>query len=273
MKANLILTIAATLLAAACSCSSNAPTPMHSTSITLGADFDHTHSDFTVVLAQVVNGEQVDYTTLKGIAQQLDHYLAQLEATDPADFASWTREQRYAFWINAYNAYILRLIRDADNPASIRDLGGAVFGRIWDLKLIPLGKLAPALEQDLLSFGNIEHDILRPQFKDARTHAAINCASESCPPLQAFAFNADGLEIQLEETMVKFLGNSRLNKFDREAKTLEVSSIFDWFGEDFERDEGDIRAYVQRYLGEGNAWISGADLSFLEYSWSLNAVD
>lgn len=258
-------------LATACSCSSNQPQALYSPAPVSAHPFDHSHQDLTDVLALAVVKARVNYVHLKAQTEPLDGYLAQLESVKLAEFKAWNREQRFAFWINAYNAYILRLVRDNHPLESIRDLGGNLFGRVWDHELIPLGHLAPSLEQELISFGQLEHEILRPNFQDARVHAAINCASESCPPLQAVAFRAVELEAQLELTMGKFVRNERLNQFDQTDQAIRLSSIFDWFSEDFEHDAGSAKAFVQRYLGDRDTtWIPAASQGYLDYSWDLN---
>ncbi len=258
-------------LAAGCSCASDGPAPLASNVEPPSGAFDQEHKLLDDLLARFASSEGADYQGLAKESAQLNTYLAALESVPLESFVGWSREERYAFWANAYNAYILRLIVDNYPVESIRDLGGKVFGRVWDLELIPLSQLAPEIDHELLSFNDLEHVILRPEFQDARVHAAVNCASASCPPLSPFAFVGARLDAQLEAAMTAFVQDSTRNELDASAGALRLSSIFDWFSEDFVRDAGSVRAYVQRYAGDrGGEWMGQAKLSYLDYSWALN---
>ena len=235
--------------------------------------YDASHSRLDALLGAYVVGDTVDYVALKAERGELDLYLANLAQLDHETFAALPRAERYAFWINVYNASILRLIVEHHPVDSIRDLGGAVFGRVWDQRLIPLGHLAPELGEANLSFTDVEHAILRPRFEDARVHAAINCASISCPPLLNRAFVAASLEADLDEVMRAFVNDPNRNTLDDAANELQVSAIFDWFAEDFEQDAGSVREYILSFAnGSETTWIRDAGLSYLDYDWNLNAV-
>jgi hypothetical protein len=123
-----------------------------------------------------------------------------------------------------------------------------------------------------VTLDHIEHDILRPRFRDPRVHFAVNCASKSCPPLLAEPFRGQTLDAQLTAVTVEFLNqpaNSRL-----EGDRLWVSSIFKWFAEDFNADVvGFYLAYAQgelkRKLEAGRGRI---EVKYMDYDWSLNAA-
>lgn len=265
------LLLAVPLLISACSAG---PGALTSSATAPAGEFDHGHELLDGLLARHVRTAGVDYDGLADESEALDQYLAGLHAVGPDELAGWSREQRYAFWINTYNAHILRLIIDAraaGEVESIRDLGGALVNRIWDQELIPMQALHPDGSDQLLSFSEVEHEILRPRFEDARVHAAINCASVSCPPLLPEAFEAGRLELQLDQAMAAFLADSTRNQLDQEAGELRLSAIFDWFAEDFERDAGGVREYVQRFAGSAAGdWVLSAKVKHLPYDWSLN---
>ena len=82
-------------------------------------------------------------------------------------------QKKMAYWINVYNAFTIKMIVDNYPVSSITKLHG---GKPWDVKWIELGEKKYSLNE-------IEHNILRPQFKDARIHFAVNCAAQSCPPI------------------------------------------------------------------------------------------
>ncbi|MFT4710018.1 MAG: hypothetical protein ACI9D0_000624 [Bacteroidia bacterium] len=262
------------LLLSACSCASDEPRslgPGSDAALGQKLAFDQQHQLLSELLGQYVTPGGVRYADLSKDTDKLNRYLAMVQSITPVELETWTRNQRYAFWINTYNAHILALIVDNYPLDSIRDLGGAVFGKVWDLELIPMGAHNPDGSGDSLSLGDIEHEILRPEFRDARVHAAINCASESCPPLLAEAFVADKLEAQLSGAMAAFLQDPSRNRIDPVAGALELSSIFDWFAEDFELEDAGIRNYVSRHAGlSSTEWIAEASLGYLDYSWALN---
>ena len=235
--------------------------------------FDHSHARWTEILSAHVQGEGVDYKSLKEDRAGLDAYLGSLESVQPEEFAAWSRAQKYAYWIDAYNAYTVKRVVDAYPIASIQDLGDEK-GKVWDQEFIPLGKLFPEAGDEKLSLNDIEHRILRPTFKDARVHAAINCASRGCPPLLAKAFTADRLEDQLDEQVARWLGDPSRNRFDEKAGKVVVSKLFDWFQSDFVRDGGSVRAWLAQHAPEKErAWLSSAEdvaIEFQDYSWKLN---
>ncbi len=116
----------------------------------------------------------------------------------------------------------------------------------------------------------IEHDILRPGFKDPRVHFVVNCASKGCPPLRSEPYQADILERQLDEMTRAFINDSRRNRL--EGRTLYVSKIFKWFSEDFNNDVvGFFLKYARKDLKkqlEDNK--SEIKVKYLDYDWSLN---
>ena len=238
-------------------------------------DFDHTHARWTAVLAQHVHGDRFDYAALRLDRTPLDDYIIQLRVVGADQLAGWTREQRYAFWINAYNAHVVQLVMDNYPLESIKDLGG-LFSPVWKKRFIKLKALHPGGSGKELSLNDIEHEILRPRFKDARVHAAINCASIGCPPLRSEAFVAERLDEQLDGQVRQWLADSNRNQYEPQEATLRVSEIFDWFEEDFERDAGSVRKWIARYAPpEEVEWLRATKqvrVKYLNYSWKLNEV-
>ena len=131
--------------------------------------------------------------------------------------------------------------------------------------------LHPDGENEELALNDIEHKILRKRYKDARLHAAINCASASCPPLRNEAFTADKLDAQLDEQMRAFVNDAARNHVDPAQKKLELSEIFKWFAEDFERDAKSVQEFLIRFApAEKAEFIRGAKIRYIDYDWSLN---
>jgi len=234
--------------------------------------FDHSHAAWTAVLAEHVDADTFDYAALAKDRAGFEAYLSSLEAVTAEELAGWRKEQRFAFWINAYNAYTIRKVVDNYPLKSIRKLDGT-FGlsSVFDSEFIPLRALHPEGKGEKLSLNDIEHEILRKHFEDARIHAAINCASTSCPPLRAEAFVAERLEKQLDEQMRAFVNDPARNRLDKKRNRLRVSEIFKWFKEDFERDGESVKGYLARWLPEEeHAFVEKAALEYLDYDWSLN---
>jgi hypothetical protein len=240
---------------------------------TAGA-FDHGHAAWTKILAACVRDGGFDYALLKQDRKAFDAYLKSLQDVTPAELAGWTKEQRFAFWINAYNAHCIQKVVDNYPLKSIRKLDGA-FGinSVFEKSFIPMNAHHPDGKNTELALNDIEHKILRVQFKDARLHAAINCASASCPPLRNEAFVAERLEAQLQEQMTSFVNDATRNTIDSAKKELAVSEIFKWFKEDFERDAKSVQEYLARFAPADKAeFIRAAKLRHRDYDWDLNDV-
>lgn len=192
---------------------------------------------------------QVDYKNLKKNEAELAIAVDQLVSIMPDE--TWSRSEKLAYWINIYNAFTIKLVVGNYPLKKITDLDG---GKTWDVKRIELGGKRYSLNQ-------IENEIIRPQFKDARIHFAINCAAKSCPPLFNHAFVADKLEQQLESRTRLFILDEKFNRIS--SSSIELSRIFDWYAADF----GDTKAFLKKY---SNAKIPDLPIKFNDYDWTLN---
>ncbi len=215
---------------------------------------------FAELLTKYNNNGDVDYAGFKKEESRLDAYLDVLAEIKPA---SLSRNDRFAFYANAYNAWTIKLILTGyPGVESIKDLG-SFFKSPWKKEFVRIGG-------EIISLDTIEHDILRPQFKDPRVHMAVNCASKSCPPLWGEPFAGNRLDDQLNAAASNFVNNPRFNHL--EGDTLYVSRIFKWFSEDFDND---VFSFFEKY-GEGQLKMtvqanrSALDVEFLDYDWSLN---
>ena len=214
------------------------------------------HNDWSALLNKHVHNGAVDYAAMRKDSKALDAYLAKLSANVPS--ASASQNEAMAFWINAYNAYTVKLIVDNPKVKSIQDLDK---GKPWDRVWITLGSKKYSLSQ-------IENDILR-KMGDPRIHFAINCASRSCPTLLNEAYSFSTLDAQLDAQTRAFI-NSPSNNIITQSKTgrggtnVQVSHIFEWYAKDF----GDVPAFINKYA---KAPIpANAKISYLTYDWSLN---
>ncbi|WP_163339660.1 DUF547 domain-containing protein [Desulfopila sp. IMCC35008] len=222
------------------------------------------HDNWDSLLQVHVKNGLVDYNGFKRQEKLLDEYLHQL-AEVPTEQLSGN--EKLAFYINAYNAYTIKLIlqnfRKGSPPRSIKDIGG-FFSSPWSIRFAVVGG-------DTLTLDNIEHDIIRKEFDEPRVHFAVNCASLSCPPLLNRAYRGELLDDQLQENTRRFLNDPHFTRL--EGTTLFVSKIFKWFGEDF---KDDIPGFVRTHAGEElqHGLQAGGDrliIKYLDYDWSLNS--
>jgi hypothetical protein len=236
------------------------------------AEFDASHGKWTSVLASHMVGSNVKYAALKKNRTELDVYVKSLKDVRAEEFKSWPRPEKYAFWINAYNAFTVQLIVDNYPLKSITDIKKD--GKdAWNTPFIPLAHLAPKLKRKKLTLNDIENEVLRPTFKDARIHAAVNCAAISCPPLAAEAFRAKDLEKQLDRQTTAWLADSTRNQFDKAGRTAKLSKIFEWYADDFKVSGKGPAAWLAKNAPlTHREWLAGRSVKvgYLEYDWKLN---
>lgn len=201
---------------------------------------------------------KVDYKGFIKDSAKLDEYLDLLSKNAPSD--SWTKNEIKAFWINAYNAFTIKLIMDNYPVKSIKDIGGSIYkiNTSWDIQFIKIGN-------QTYDLNNIEHAKLRRQFEDPRIHFAIVCASKSCPKLFNEAYEAARLDAQLDRAGKEFLRDPFRNKIT--ASKIQISSIFNWYKGDF-TEEGTLIEFLNKFAPvKINA---NASISYLDYDWTLN---
>ncbi|MDD4991160.1 MAG: DUF547 domain-containing protein [Paludibacter sp.] len=193
----------------------------------------------------------VNYKAIKSNAAELDNYLQLLKTTSPK--AKWTVNEAKAYWINAYNAFTVKLIVDNYPLKSIKDIGAP-----WDKKFI-------TIENKTYTLNDIENKILRPTYKDARIHFAIVCAAKSCPILSNKAYLPETLDVQLDESAKRFLNDTGRNKITNQ--NIEISEIFSWFTADFTQ-KSKLIDFLNQY---SKVKIDkNAKISYLTYNWNLN---
>jgi len=192
----------------------------------------------------------------------LDEYLTMLQGVP---VSALSRADQYAFWVNLYNAKTIAVVLERYPVRSIRDidLGGSFFGNgPWSARLL-------RVEGTDLTLDDIEHRILRPLWRDPRTHYAVNCASVGCPNLVRQAFTSGNTASLLETGARAFVDHPRGVVVSDGAIT--ASKIYDWFAEDF-GDETALRAHWSRYAGPAKRQEIEAATSIAgyDYDWSLN---
>lgn len=214
-----------------------------------------------LVKKHVSKNGMVDYQGFLKDKKQLQVYLDILSANKPT--SKWSKNEKMAFWINAYNAFTVKLILDHYPIKSIKDIkrGIPFVNSVWDIAFIPMGK-------EKIDLNYIEHTILRKEFNDPRIHAAINCASFSCPLLRNEAYYASRLDEQLNDAMRRFINDPQRNQLDK--SNIKISKIFSWFAGDFKLNGSSIVDYLNKYAKKRVQ--PNAKIDFLEYQWELNDV-
>jgi hypothetical protein len=229
----------------------------------LAQDFDHAHRGWDALLKKHVvlvaegKASQVRYAGFAADRAALKGYLDALSGVTEAQFAAWSRAERMAFLINAYNAFMVeKVLTRYPDLRSVWDFG-RLFGNPFKDEFFSLFGRRFTLDR-------LEHGTLRKKgaYDEPRIHFAVNCAAVGCPMLREEAYAAARLEAQLEEQARRFLSDRSRNRH-REGR-LEVSKIFDWYREDF--------APLERYLSRYADLLGGAaaPITFLEYDWTLN---
>jgi hypothetical protein len=244
------------------------------------------YDELSQVLANVDSEGMVDYSNLSANRRTLDKFVERLGQLSPERYTRWQREEKIAFWINAYNA--LTLLAIVDNypikssfltsiiypKNSIRQISG-----VWDnLQFEVIGKQ--------LTLDEIEHEILRKEFDEPRIHVALVCAAKSCPPLRQEPFVGGKLNEQLDDQTRRLLADQSKFRIDRTSNSVSLSKIFEWFGNDFENRYGTDRLFqghsspnraVLNFLRDylplaDRTYLENTDfrLRFLDYDWSLN---
>ena len=207
-----------------------------------------------------------DYAALKANAEdaaKLVGYLAHLQAHDPRAYA---RAEQKAYWINFYNALTVQVVVNAYPVDSIRDIHES-----WIPLSGPWDDVHATVAGQELTLNHIEHGILRPIWGDNRIHYAANCASYGCPNQSATVFTAANTEALLDAAARAYINHPRGVGFV-DDDFLMISSIYDWYVEDFGNSQETVFAHLMQYAEAGLAarlkdFAGSVDY---EYDWSLN---
>lgn len=220
-------------------------------------------SIFNSVLDRYVSEDGlVDYKELKK-NEGFKKYIEYLSNTDPRSLPS--DKHRMAFWINAYNAFVIKGVLEEHPIKSVLKVGWIPHSFFKRKKF--------KTKRGEITLQVLENEKLRETFQEPRIHFAINCASISCPKLITEVYSAEKLEEQLEAQAVSFINDKSRNYLDKENKVLYLSHIFKWYGGDFVKKEERIADYVAGYLNADDAeFVSNNKVAvkYLDYNWGLN---
>lgn len=229
----------------------------------------------------------VNYPSFIDQRADLEGYLETLGAVTTVELSSWDGAQQLAFWINAYNALAIDTVI-AHYPLKRRSFKGLAFpsSSIW--QIADVWKLQRRrIAGEKRSLDDIEHGIIRPDFREPRIHFALVCAAISCPKLRQDAYTGDTLEQQLQEQVATFLTDpSKGVSVNSKRKRIEVSSILEWFAEDFvlppnfdgplagKKDQAGVVYFLRSHASPSQRTaLSSPDFTirYLKYNWALNA--
>lgn len=205
----------------------------------------------------LVNGENTLFSYNKvtsSDSKKLNQYIQSLAQKDPRIL---NKREQYAYWVNLYNAITVQIILENYPVSSITKIGGIFSFGPWDEKRL-------TITNQKVSLNDIEHRILRPIWQDPRTHYAVNCASLGCPNLQPKAFTSSNSEQLLSKAESSFIQSSK--GVNIQGETVILSSIYDWFADDFGGKEK-----VWKYLQGKKPELKNKRLKITyEYNWDLN---
>lgn len=226
------------------------------------------HFDFTEINSffrnYTVDGK-VKYKEVKR-DKALNKYIEQVKNFEP--YAIEDANERLAFWINAYNAFTIKLVSDYYPVESILDIESKAGKNPWSINFIEMA------DKRKFTLDEIEKEIIIPEFKEPRIHYALVCAAESCPVIIAEAYLPGKLNEQLDAQAIIFLNDKGKNFLNRTNKSLDLSIIYKWYKKDFVRKDSLVVNHILKYINQGDKEYiianSVEDISYLDYSWKLN---
>ncbi len=253
-----------------------------------GGTFDHEHTLLTEALSEHVSDGLVDYVALMADSDKLNEYLQGLAEINSEAYKKWSRQQKLALWINAYNAFTIKVILDhypiehswlADPLGQYPDNSIRQIRGVWD-------DMNWSVMGEKYSLNHMEHVIMRREFAETRVHFVLVCAAKGCPRLESKAFGASDLEASLDQAGIDYIYNSRRVRIDKRNKLVKLPHIFKWFSEDFESGTkykglfedhpsklAGILSWVYRYANDEDRkfLLHGSyETPYTYYDWALN---
>jgi uncharacterized membrane protein YdjX (TVP38/TMEM64 family) len=224
------------------------------------------HTAWNAMLGAYVTAGMVDYDAFQR-DPRFATYLAQLGRVQATGLP---RSEQLAYWINVYNAYTIQLLNSRKERRSIRNINKVLGVTLKSPWAEPIVKA----DQRTLTLDDVEHEIIRKQFKDPRIHVALVCAAMGCPPLRSEAFTADRVDAQLDDQARVFLAQTAKNRVDVKRSTVYGSPIFTWYREDFGGTLAGVGAFWAKYLPAGpeQNLVRSGTFTWVDtdYDWRIN---
>ncbi len=214
--------------------------------------------DYDALLKKYVSGSGVRYSAWKGSAADVAAIAKVVEAIGAENPSGLARNDKLAFYINAYNAWMIHLVLEKYPIKSVRDYA-PLFG-VFTGKNIRLGG-------EKMSLNHLEKDLILKGIGEPRAHFAVNCASRSCPVLIPAAYTGATLDKVLDERAKAFTANPLGVQLAKDGSTAQLSSIFKWYADDFKAAGGAV-AFINKFRAQ--PLPAGVKVEFQDYDWSLN---
>lgn len=208
------------------------------------------------LLGKYVTSSGVKYAAWKSNSADMQAIQQIVDAIAQEKISGLNKKEQLAFYLNAYNAWILHEALEKYPTKSVKDL---LFTFFTGQRIKVAG--------EKMSFNHLEKEVIRPKFNEPRIHFALNCASRSCPPLNPEPFRADQLESQLEKLAVAFVNAPNGVTYNEGQKTAAISTIFDWYRDDFKAAGGPV-AFINKRRNP--PLPNDAKITYQDYDWSLN---
>ncbi|MET1259822.1 DUF547 domain-containing protein [Flagellimonas sp. DF-77] len=204
--------------------------------------------------------------------QDIQQQLAQT-TLDELDAVLQTDAQRYAFWINVYNAYILAVLKE--NPELYQDRRSffstpqlTIAGEQVSFEILEHGILRKS--QWSLGLGYVRKWLpgkferkLRVDKRDYRIHFALNCGAKDCPPVAIYT--PSEIDRQLQQGSERYL--KATTDYDNSTKEVKVTALFSWFRGDF-GGKGGTKKILESF--DLIPTTKGIDIAFKNYDWTLD---
>ncbi len=258
----LIVTISATKTTIVDSTAQKRVNPIDSTDLKIN------YESFNNVLLSFVDDKgTVNYASIRSDPFNLDKFVIFINKVSPENYPDlFSESDAKAYWINVYNALAIKTIIENPNVASIREISWGM-GAFWRNKFVVGGKK--------MTLNHIEHKILRKKYNDPRIHFAINCASNSCPPIGNNIFTGDNLDEQLDIKTYNFINDPVNFLIDHTNKEIHLPRIFKWYKRDFTQNHESLLSYIYYYLDNIStkqkiAIVNTYRIVYNKYDWSVN---
>lgn len=211
---------------------------------------DHSSWDQILVL-NVTDEGLVDYDGVTNDVVVFYKYFRYLQNVSPKD--TWSKEEKIAYWLNVYNATVMKMIVDEYPITSINQLENP-----WKRKAFKSNNIRYSLD-------DIEHKILR-KFGDPRIHFLLNCGSMSSPRLWNRAYTSENISYALDERTREFINDPQRNQIN--SQIVRISQLFEWYEDDFLSHNIDVIDFINEYSTITiNKKIRK---KYVAYDWNLN---
>jgi len=207
----------------------------------------------------VVNG-LVNYQNVQSNTKELLDLLIYIDNASQEQLKKQGPEEQLAFYLNAYNLTVIKAVL-LNYPINSPQ---AIPGFFDTQKHLIAG--------EYMTLNQLENEVIHPQFKDPRTHFALNCGALSCPPLLNTAFKPNQIDQQLEDLCLKAITNPAFVALQETNNKLLLSPIFDWYFQDFGGNKQSLIEFLNTYRRKSQLKPipTNVSIAYKEYDWGLN---